>query len=105
MFPAKFSGIVSISADAIISIDEQRRISVFNQGAEEIFGYSAAEALGRPLSMLLPEGLRARHDQHIAAFAAGAAFFLIRALASGAVADDEAPKYRMLEDDGEERSS
>ena len=35
----------------------------------------------------------------MAFFATGALFFLARALRSGAVADDEAPKYRMLEDD------
>ena len=34
-------------------------------------------------------------------FASGALFFLYRAVQSGAVADDEAPKYRMLEDEGE----
>jgi Cytochrome oxidase maturation protein cbb3-type len=33
------------------------------------------------------------------AFGAGALFFLYRAIKTGAVADDEAPKYRMLEDD------
>jgi hypothetical protein len=32
-------------------------------------------------------------------FALGAAFFLVRAIRSGAVAGDEGPKYRMLEDD------
>jgi hypothetical protein len=35
----------------------------------------------------------------MAFFATGALFFLARALRSGAVADDESPKYRMLEDD------
>lgn len=34
-------------------------------------------------------------------FASGALVFLYRAVRSGAVADDEAPKYRMLEDEGE----
>lgn len=32
-------------------------------------------------------------------FALGAVFFLLRAIGSGAVSGDEAPKYRMLEDD------
>ena len=32
-------------------------------------------------------------------FAAGALFFLFRAVQNGAVADSEAPKYRMLEDE------
>ena len=46
---AKFSGIISISADAIISIDDEQRITIFNDGAEQIFGYSQAEAIGTPL--------------------------------------------------------
>lgn len=32
-------------------------------------------------------------------FGAGALLFLYRAVKSGAVANDEAPKYRMMEDD------
>ncbi len=32
-------------------------------------------------------------------FVTGALFFLWRAIRSGAVANDEAPKYRMLDDD------
>jgi hypothetical protein len=35
----------------------------------------------------------------MALFAAGALFFLWRAVRSGAVSGDEAPKYRMLEDE------
>ena len=68
---AKFSGIVSIAADAIISVDEQQRITVFNEGAERIFGYSKSEAIGTPLERLIPERLRAIHREHFAQFAAG----------------------------------
>ncbi len=35
----------------------------------------------------------------MALFVVGAVFFLWKAVKSGAVANDEAPKYRMLEDD------
>ena len=35
----------------------------------------------------------------MAMFVAGAAFFLVKAIRSGAVSGDETPKYRMLEDD------
>ena len=62
---AKFSGILSIAADAIISVDESQKIVHFNHGAEEIFGYTAAEAIGQPLSMLLPERFRETHDAHV----------------------------------------
>ena len=67
---AKSSGIVSISADAIISIDEGQRITMFNEGAEKIFGYSKQEAIGAPLEILIPERFRAVHRQYIERFAA-----------------------------------
>ena len=41
----------------------------------------------------------------MALFVVGAAFFLYRAVRSGAVSMDEAPKYRMLEDDDSRRIS
>ena len=71
MSEAKFSGIVSIAADAIISVDEDQRIAIFNEGAESIFGYSKTELLGEPLEILIPERFRAVHRQHFARFAAG----------------------------------
>ena len=65
---ARFSGILSIAADAIITIDESQRILTFNHGAEDIFGYSASEAIGQSLPMLLPERFRGTHSAHIEAF-------------------------------------
>src|SRR5262249_21663555 len=52
---ARSSGIVSISADAIICIDESQRITLFNEGAEKIFGYSKTEMIGAPIDLLIPE--------------------------------------------------
>ena len=68
---AKFSGIVSIAADAIISVDAQQRITVFNTGAEKIFGYRADEMLGIQLERLIPERFRDVHRSHFTRFAAG----------------------------------
>jgi PAS domain S-box-containing protein len=67
---AKYSGIVSVSPDAIVSIDERHRITLFNESAERIFGYSRAEALGAPLDMLIPDRLRATQREHLQRFAA-----------------------------------
>jgi len=68
---AKFSGIVSIAADAIISADENQRIIVFNEGAEQIFGYTKDEMIGAPFERLIPERYRAKHKEDFARFAAG----------------------------------
>lgn len=70
---AKFSGIVSISADAIISMDETHRITLFNEGAEKVFGYAREEVLGQPLEMLIPERYREGHRRGVARFTAGTA--------------------------------
>jgi PAS domain S-box-containing protein len=69
----KSSGILSVSADAIISIDEAQRITLFNEGAEAIFGYSRAEILGAPLETLLPQRFAATHRGFLERFAAGSA--------------------------------
>lgn len=68
---AKASGIVSISADAIVSVDEDQRITLFNRGAETIFGYTMGEVIGAPLEILIPERFRAAHRRHVEAFSAG----------------------------------
>ncbi|MBN9682691.1 MULTISPECIES: sensor histidine kinase [unclassified Corallococcus] len=70
---ARFGGIVTHAADAIISIDAEQRIVLFNASAERIFGYSGQEVLGQPLDILLPEQLRAVHAAHVRRFARGAA--------------------------------
>ena len=71
-FDARLSAIVNIAADAIIAIDSSQHITLFNSGAEKIFGYSADEVIGQPLQILLPEGVRRRHADHIRDFAASA---------------------------------
>ncbi|WP_244237850.1 PAS domain S-box protein, partial [Corallococcus llansteffanensis] len=68
---ARFSGIISNAADAIISIDSAQRILLFNASAERIFGYAASEVLGQPLDVLLPERFRAVHARHVRQFSEG----------------------------------
>jgi PAS domain S-box-containing protein len=66
---ARFSGIVSIAADAIVSIDDQQRIVIYNEGAERIFGWTRDEVIGKPLEMLIPERFRQSHREHLLRFA------------------------------------
>lgn len=68
---AKFEGILSIAGDAIITVDEQQRILHFNHGASRLFGYEESEAIGTPLSRLLPPRFRDVHQRHLMNFAAG----------------------------------
>lgn len=63
------AGILEIAHDAIITIDSDQRITLYNQGAEATFGWTAQEAIGQPLSMLLPVRLRAAHARHVVQFA------------------------------------
>jgi PAS domain S-box-containing protein len=67
----KFSGMIAIASDAIVSTDEEQRIILFNRGAEEAFGYPADEVIGKPLELLLPEGARPSHHEHVASFGRG----------------------------------
>jgi PAS domain S-box-containing protein len=55
--------IVAESRDAIIFVDRDGRIRLWNAGAEALFGYRAAAMEGQPLDVIIPEALRARHNE------------------------------------------
>lgn len=57
----RYRVITETALDAVITIDRAGKILFVNQAAENIFGYSVAEMLDQPLSMIMPEDLRARH--------------------------------------------
>jgi len=50
----RHAAIVESSDDAIISLDLDGRILSWNVGAQRIYGYTEAEALGQPISLIVP---------------------------------------------------
>src|SRR5215469_4860880 len=60
----RYKALVQLAPDATVVVDARGRIQLVNRQAEELFGYSASELLGQPVEMLIPERLRARHQQH-----------------------------------------
>jgi len=54
---ARLSAIFESSDDAIIGKTLDGIITSWNEGAKKIYGYEAAEAIGRPISMLIPYDL------------------------------------------------
>lgn len=64
----RLEGVLASAMDAIITIDGAQRIVVFNPAAERMFGLTASEALGQPISNLVPERHRATHSDHIRRF-------------------------------------
>ncbi|HSI81877.1 MAG TPA: SpoIIE family protein phosphatase [Solirubrobacterales bacterium] len=49
-----FAAIVESSDDAIMSKDAEGKILSWNAGASRIYGYTPEEAIGQPISMLIP---------------------------------------------------
>jgi PAS domain S-box-containing protein len=54
------ASIVESSDDAIVSKNLDGIITSWNKGAERVFGYSAEEAIGRPITIVIPQD---RHDE------------------------------------------
>ena len=48
------ASVVESSDDAIVCKTLEGRILAWNQGAERVFGYSAAEAVGSPITIIIP---------------------------------------------------
>ena len=65
-----FRIISETASDAIVTIDEASTILFANPAAGRLFGYSAEDLIGQPLSILMPERMRAAHragiSRHVA---------------------------------------
>jgi PAS domain S-box-containing protein len=59
----RLAAIVESSQDAIVAKNLDGIITNWNHGAERLFGYTAEEAVGQPITMLIPAD---RHDEEAA---------------------------------------
>ncbi|MBI4000654.1 MAG: PAS domain S-box protein, partial [Nitrospira defluvii] len=73
----RFRALVESAADAIVLADQSGHIIWWNGAAERMFGHSKREALGQPLTMLMPERFRSAHSAGIMRLAQGGASKLI----------------------------
>src|SRR5205823_6791343 len=67
-FEERYRALVHSATDAIVTADSDGRIVSWNAAAERIFGHPADEVVGRPLSVLVPEPLRADHERGLRRF-------------------------------------
>ena len=57
----QFRSVVGMASDAVIVADERGIIRVWNEASEKIFGYAEAEAVGQPLTLIMPEEYHRPH--------------------------------------------
>ena len=53
---------LDVTSDAIVVVDGHGEICHCNKAAEALFGYQLSEVTGKPVEILLPEAMRARHE-------------------------------------------
>ncbi|MBI4598228.1 MAG: PAS domain S-box protein [Candidatus Omnitrophica bacterium] len=59
----RLRAVVESAQDAIISADHAGNMIAWNKGAEAMFGYAPQEALGQPLTLLMPQRFHEAHQQ------------------------------------------
>ena len=67
----RLAAIVESTDDAIISKDLDATITSWNAGAQRIFGYTEEEAIGQPITILVPPDLRQEENKIFEALRAG----------------------------------
>jgi len=66
----RFHSLVETASDAIVCANGSGEIVLWNRGAEAMFGYPAAEAIGQPVTLIMPERFHERHRQGLKRFLA-----------------------------------
>ena len=78
----RLAAIVESSEDAIISKNRDAVITSWNSGAERIFGYAESEALGKPITILIPPELQDEENRILEKLRAESASSTMRQLES-----------------------
>ena len=60
---ARLTSVVQSTPDALILANDEGHIVYWNAGATKAFGYSEEEALGQPLTMIMPKRYREAHER------------------------------------------
>ncbi|MEO6017071.1 MAG: ATP-binding protein [Polaromonas sp.] len=61
----RMRSILQSAMDAIITVDDQQKVVLFNAAASAMFACPAEQALGRPVTMFIPERFHAQHLAYI----------------------------------------
>jgi len=64
----RFRLVVEANTNGLLVVDRTGRIVLSNPALERMFGYGAGEMLGQPLSLLLPENVKAGHGDKFTQF-------------------------------------
>ncbi|WP_337841592.1 MHYT domain-containing protein [Rheinheimera sp.] len=62
---SRLRSMMETAVDGIVTIDSNGIIQSVNKAAERIFGWSSAEMLGRNVTMLTPDPIKAEHDSYL----------------------------------------
>jgi PAS domain S-box-containing protein len=65
-----FRALVDAAPDGLIVCNQRGILALVNGEAERMFGYSHDELLGRPVDVLIPDGVRPHHHHHVASYTA-----------------------------------
>src|SRR5262245_43122007 len=60
---AKLTAVVHLTPDALVLANAEGNIVFWNPGAERMFGYKQEEALGQPLTLIVPPHYRDAHNK------------------------------------------
>ena len=67
----RFRAVTDSANDAIASVNRRGEIVFWNLRAQQVFGYSESEALGQPLTLLMPERYRFDYAEEMARLLSG----------------------------------